>query len=117
MPTCSPHCAQYQLTMTLLQDEYHLTSPSSSSPIQYNVLSTCCYSNYYSHRIVMSALKRTHNLVSGCHDNCREVIMILTLVKGYLRKGQALIGMKELTRAQQAYQKVLEIDPNNGVCF
>lgn len=35
-------------------------------------------------------------------------------IKGYLRKGQALIGMKELTRAQQAYQKVLEIDPNNG---
>ena len=44
-------------------------------------------------------------------------ILISLLVKGYLRKGQALLGMKEFTRAQQAYQKVLEIDPNNAVCF
>ena len=45
------------------------------------------------------------------------VLILWSLVKGYLRKGQALIGMKEYTRAQQAYQKVLDIDPNNGVCF
>jgi len=79
----------------------------------------------------MSALKWTHNLVSmQIHYNYNVhihtpalythllhymYILLISLVKGYLRKGQALIGMKELDRAQQAYQKVLDIDPNNSV--
>ncbi|KAK7103511.1 stress-induced-phosphoprotein 1-like isoform X2 [Littorina saxatilis] len=33
-------------------------------------------------------------------------------IKGYLRKGGILIGMKEMSKAAVAYQKALEIDPN-----
>ena len=65
----------------------------------------------------MSVSRGIHSLVSGHCYNTHMWTILCCLVKGYLRKGQALIGMKELTRAQQAYQKVLEIDPNNGVGF
>lgn len=35
-------------------------------------------------------------------------------IKGYLRKGAILLGMKEPTKASVAYQKALEIDSNNA---
>lgn len=34
-------------------------------------------------------------------------------VKGYIRKGMALLAMKEHSKATAAFQKALEIDPNN----
>ncbi|CAG2182301.1 unnamed protein product, partial [Oppiella nova] len=34
-------------------------------------------------------------------------------VKGYTRRGLALIAMKEFSKAQAAYEKALEIDKNN----
>ena len=37
---------------------------------------------------------------------------LLFAVKGYLRKGNILTSMKEYSKAQDVYQKALEIDPN-----
>jgi len=34
-------------------------------------------------------------------------------IKGYIRKGAALMAMKEFSRAQQAYEEALNIDHNN----
>jgi tetratricopeptide (TPR) repeat protein len=34
------------------------------------------------------------------------------IVKCYLRKGHALVGMKDLGQAMSAFSKALEIDPN-----
>jgi tetratricopeptide (TPR) repeat protein len=36
-------------------------------------------------------------------------------VKGYIRKGYALLALKEYNRAQTAFQKAMEIDENNQV--
>ena len=36
-------------------------------------------------------------------------------VKGYLRKGNILMGMKENDKAADAYQKALDIDPQCSV--
>ena len=36
-------------------------------------------------------------------------------VKGYVRKGNALLALKDTVRAMQAFEKALEIDPNNAV--
>lgn len=38
-------------------------------------------------------------------------------VKGHLRKGAALMGMRDPGRAQRAYQTALTLDPNNEVLF
>lgn len=35
-------------------------------------------------------------------------------IKGYIRKGKILQGMQQATKASAAYQKALEIDPNNA---
>ena len=37
----------------------------------------------------------------------------MIVVKGYIRKGYALIAMKDLSKAQSAFEKALEIDRNN----
>lgn len=37
--------------------------------------------------------------------------MLLSTVKGYLRKGSCLMAMKEMSRAAVAYQKALDLDP------
>ena len=34
-------------------------------------------------------------------------------VKGYTRKGAALLGMREFGKAQRAYEDALAIEPNN----
>lgn len=45
--------------------------------------------------------------------DCEECIRLdPKFVKGYLRKGSVLMGMKELSKAQMAYQQALDIDAN-----
>lgn len=39
------------------------------------------------------------------------------LVKGYIRKGFALMATKELSKAQSAFQKALELDENNAASY
>ena len=39
----------------------------------------------------------------------------MSIVKGYIRKGHALVGVKDLVKARQAFQAALDIDPNNAV--
>lgn len=41
-------------------------------------------------------------------------VMMYYLVKGHLRKGQALLGMKETAKAMAAFNKALELDPDNA---
>jgi len=36
-----------------------------------------------------------------------------SFVRGYIRKGMALMALKELSKATSAFQKSLELDPNN----
>ena len=38
----------------------------------------------------------------------------MILVKGWIRKGKILQGMQDPSKAMTAYQKALEIDPNNA---
>ncbi|KAH7636532.1 stress-induced phosphoprotein 1 [Dermatophagoides farinae] len=46
--------------------------------------------------------------------DCEECIRLEpTFVKGYIRKGYALLAAKEHAKAQAAFQKALEIDENN----
>ncbi len=42
---------------------------------------------------------------------------MLFSVKGYIRKGHANLAMHEPSRALQAFEKALDIDPNNPVSF
>lgn len=42
------------------------------------------------------------------------IISAPIVVKGWLRKGKILQGMQDPSRAQTAYEKALEIDPNNS---
>lgn len=37
-------------------------------------------------------------------------------VKGYLRKGAIHLGLKESSRAMDAYQKAMDLDPKCQVC-
>lgn len=49
-----------------------------------------------------------------CNSLFARVLRLLVLaVKGHLRKGMALLAMKEYNKASSAFQKALEIDPNN----
>ena len=43
--------------------------------------------------------------------------LIFPLVKGYIRKGHALLALKDTVKAMQAFQAALEIDPNNAVSY
>jgi tetratricopeptide (TPR) repeat protein len=46
--------------------------------------------------------------------DCDECIKLdPAFVKGYIRKGMALLAMKENSKATAAFQKALEIDPNS----
>jgi len=45
-------------------------------------------------------------------DKCLELDP--KFIKGWLRKGKILQGMQDPSRAQTAYEKALEIDPNNS---
>jgi len=42
-------------------------------------------------------------------------LIILLPVKGYIRKGHALLGLKDTVKASQAFNKALELDPKNAV--
>lgn len=37
-------------------------------------------------------------------------------VKGHIRKGHALLALKDTVKAMQAFQEALEVDSNNEVC-
>ncbi|CAD5121870.1 DgyrCDS10333 [Dimorphilus gyrociliatus] len=46
-------------------------------------------------------------------QDCEECIRLdPKFIKGYLRKGANLLAMKEMSKASDAYQKAMEIDPN-----
>lgn len=48
-------------------------------------------------------------------QDCEDCIKIEpTFVKGHIRKGFALLALKEYSRATTAFQKALELDPNSG---
>lgn len=36
-------------------------------------------------------------------------------MKGYTRKGNAYLGLKDTVKASQAFQKAMELDPQNAV--
>ncbi len=36
-------------------------------------------------------------------------------VKGHIRKGYALLAMRDTVKAMQAFQRALELDPNHAV--
>ncbi|XP_062502181.1 stress-induced-phosphoprotein 1-like [Corticium candelabrum] len=47
-------------------------------------------------------------------EDCEHCIKLdPTFVKGYMRKGAILLALKEPVKAMQAYEKALEIDPEN----
>lgn len=48
-------------------------------------------------------------------DKCIELDP--NFVKGHIRKGMALLAMKEMTKAQAAFQRAMELDENNQVSF
>ena len=43
------------------------------------------------------------------------MLYCVNTVKGYLRKGTILLALKDLVKAIQVYEKVLELDPENLV--
>ena len=49
------------------------------------------------------------------HPLCVCVCVALFAVKAYVRKGHALLAMRDTMRAGQAFEKAMEIDPNNAV--
>jgi cytochrome c-type biogenesis protein CcmH/NrfG len=40
---------------------------------------------------------------------------VFYLVKGWIRKGKILQGMQKPNQALSAYQKAIDLDPNNAV--
>ena len=47
--------------------------------------------------------------------NYRITSRISLSVRGWIRKGNALLALKDTMRAMQAFQKALDLDPNNTV--
>ncbi|OQR78144.1 stress-induced-phosphoprotein 1-like [Tropilaelaps mercedesae] len=46
--------------------------------------------------------------------DCDECIRLdPTFVKGYIRKGYALLGLRDTTKARSAFEKALELEPNS----
>ena len=43
------------------------------------------------------------------------IMLTCSAVKAYVRKGHALLGMKNTIKASQAFEKALELDPNSVV--
>ena len=43
------------------------------------------------------------------------VIVYIFTAKGYIRKGHALLAMKNLSQARQAFQTEVDLDPNSAV--
>ena len=41
--------------------------------------------------------------------------MLSVTVKGHLRKGQALLALKDTVKAMESYRRALDLDPNNAV--
>ncbi len=57
----------------------------------------------------------------ACYKLIKYLMMLFSfqhiLVKGYIRKGYALMATKELSKAQSAFQKALELDENNKASY
>lgn len=63
----------------------------------------------YSNRAACyTKLAEFHMALKDCDDCIR---LDPNFVKGYLRKANVLIGLKDMSKAQMAYQKAMDIDP------
>ena len=43
------------------------------------------------------------------------VIVYIFTAKGYIRKGHALLAMKDISKSRQAFQTAVDLDPNSAV--
>ena len=71
-------------------------------------------------RIVRSVLILILSLVSLMMTmmflSCNVIVIVYIFkVKGYIRKGHALLTMKDLSKARQAFQTAVDLDPNSAV--
>ena len=70
--------------------------------------------------IVRSILILILSLVSSMMTmmllSCNAIVIVyIFTVKGYIRKGHALLAMKNISKARQAFQTAVDLDPNSAV--
>ena len=48
--------------------------------------------------------------------SCNAIVIVyIFTAKGYIRKGHTLLAMKNLSKARQAFQTAVDLDPNSVV--